>query len=441
MARSILVVDDDRAMRSFLAMVLRDAGYQVEEAVSAMEALEQLRRTDFDLVLTDLRMPGMSGVDLIKAGRELKPDLQWVIITAFGSIGNAVEAMRAGACDYLTKPLKNPEELIHVAQRIFKEAEAAETILLLSEELGKQFPPKEMIFLGEKMSAVYEMVKTVAVTSATVLIHGQSGTGKELVARIIHQLSPRRSRPFVAVHCAALADTLLESELFGHERGAFTGAIAARKGRFEMADGGTMFLDEVGDISPSMQVKLLRVLQERNFERVGGTKQVSVDIRIISATNKDLRAEVTEGRFREDLFYRLNVFPITLPPLVERRDAVVTLADYFLKKFSAGLNKKVKGLSKEAKRLLEGYAWPGNIRELQNVMERAVILAKGTIEAEQLNIEPSPGPLSSQGLLRRLEKDAIEKVLEEAGGNRKKAAEVLGVSLRTLQYRIKEYGL
>jgi two-component system, NtrC family, response regulator AtoC len=441
MARSILVVDDDRAMRSFLTMVLRDGGYRVQEAASATQALEQLGRTDFDLVLTDLRMPGMSGVDLIKAGRESRPDLQWVIITAFGSIGNAVEAMKAGASDYLPKPLKNPEELMHVVGRIFKEAEATETISLLSEELGKQFPPNEMVFLGEKMGAVHEMVKTVAATNATVLIHGQSGTGKELVARIIHQLSPRKSRPFLAVHCGALADTLLESELFGHERGAFTGAIATRKGRFELADGGTMFLDEIGDISASMQVKLLRVLQERTFERVGAAKQVSVDIRIISATNKDLKAEVSERRFREDLFYRLNVFPITLPPLVERREAIRTLADYFLKRFSASLNKKVTGLSEEAARLLEDYTWPGNIRELQNVMERAVILAKGTVEAEQLNIAPTPAPVPDQGLLRKLEKDAMEKVLVEVGGNRRRAAEVLGVSLRTLQYRIKEYGL
>lgn len=441
MVRSVLVVDDDASMRSFLTMVLTDGGYRVEEAANATGALEQLGRSDFDLVITDLRMPGMSGVDLIKRGRESKPDLQWVIITAFGSIGNAVEAMKAGASDYLTKPLKDPEELLHVVRRIFKEAEAAETISLLSEELGRQFPPREMIFLGEKMGVVYEMVKTVAVTNATVLLHGQSGTGKELVARVIHQLSPRRSRPFVAVHCAALADTLLESELFGHERGAFTGAIASRKGRFELADGGTIFLDEIGDISPNMQLKLLRVLQERAFERVGGTKQLSVDIRVISATNKDLKREVSDGRFREDLFYRLNVFPIVLPPLVERREAIQTLADYFLKKFSASLDNKVARLSENAARLLESYTWPGNIRELQNVMERAVILSKGTIEAEHLNIDLLPSPPPNQGLLGKLEREAIERVLAEVGGNRRKAAELLGVSLRTLQYRIKEYGL
>jgi DNA-binding NtrC family response regulator len=349
--------------------------------------------------------------------------------------------MKAGAVDYLTKPFKNPEELRHVIRRVLKEAEAEEKIAFLSEELGKQFPPMEMIFLGDKMQKVYEMVRSVAATTATVLITGPSGTGKELVARVIHQLSPRCEKPLVAIHCAALVDTLLESELFGHEKGAFTGAVSVRKGRFEVADSGTVFLDEVGEISPSMQVKLLRVLQERVFERVGGTNPRPVDIRIISATNKDLKAEVAAGRFREDLFYRLNVFPINLPSLTERPEAIVPLAEFFVNKFAQSLGKKTPAFTAEAKKLLGVYHWPGNIRELQNVIERAVILSQTIIAPESLNIETALKGEAATGLLDANERDMILKTLNEVGGNRKKAAEVLGISLRTLHYRIKEYGL
>jgi len=299
-----------------------------------------------------------------------------------------------------------------------------------------------MIFLGESMKPVQQMVQEVAPTTASVLISGSSGTGKELVARVIHQLSPRREKPFVAVHCAALSETLLESELFGHERGAFTGAVNARKGRFELADGGTIFLDEVGEIAPTVQVKLLRVLQERELERVGGTRTIPVDLRIISATNKDLKAEEAAGRFREDLYYRLNVFPLHLPSLTERREAIIPLAEYFAGKFSASLAKKISGISSEAQSILLGYAWPGNIRELQNVIERAVILSSRQIESRHLNIE-SPAEVSpnGEGLLQINEREIIQKVLKEVGENRKQAAEKLGISLRTLQYRIKEYGL
>jgi DNA-binding NtrC family response regulator len=442
MPKTILIVDDDELMRSFLHTVLTEEGHKVAEAKSGREAFSALSREEFDLVVTDLRMPDLSGLDLMREGRTVRPDARWVIVTAYGSIGNAVEAMKAGASDYLTKPFHSPDELRHVIRRVLKEADAEARISLLSEELGRRFPPAEMIFLGKKMDEVHRLVREVAPTSASVLITGSSGTGKELVARVIHQLSPRREEAFVAVHCASLAETLLESELFGHERGAFTGAVSARKGRFELADDGTIFLDEIGEIPPSVQVKLLRVLQEKEFERVGGTKPLSIDTRIISATNKDLKAEVLAGRFREDLFYRLNVFPILLPILAERPEAILPLAKYFVKKFTTAFGKKAADISAEAESALLSYVWPGNVRELQNVIERAVILSGGTIEPGHLNLDLRGADLTMQnGLLRETERETIRKILSDVGGNRKKAAHILGISLRTLQYRIKEYGL
>ena len=442
MGKSILIVDDDELMRSFLFTILKEEGHHTEVAGNGKEGLAKLLATEFDLVITDLRMPDISGLDLMREGGKDKPDTRWIVITAFGSIENAVEAVKAGASDYLTKPFQNPDELRHVIRRVLREAEAEQTISLLVEELGRQFPPVDMIFLGKKMQQIYRMVQEVAPTPATVLISGPSGTGKELVARVIHQLSPWQKKPFVAVHCAALAETLLETELFGHERGAFTGAVATRKGRFELADNGTLFLDEIGEVAPSVQVKLLRVLQEREFERVGGMKSISVDVRVISATNKDLKTEVSSGRFREDLFYRLNVFPISLPPLVERREAILPLAEFFSKKFAVTFGKKIDGFTPSAKSALLEYDWPGNIRELQNVIERTLILSGREIDAHHLNLEtPTATPPPAEGLLKTRERETIRKILSEVGGNRKKAAEILGISIRTLQYRIKEYGL
>jgi DNA-binding NtrC family response regulator len=442
MGKSILIVDDDDLIRSFMTTVLVEDGYWVEEAESGREGLGKLKSGAFDLVMTDLRMPDMSGLELIREGKEISPDSRWIIITAYGSIKNAVEAMKMGASDYLTKPFRDPDELRHVVGRVMREVEAERKISLMSEELGRQFPPTEMIFLGDKMVEIQRMVQEVAPTPATVLISGPSGTGKELIARLLHQMSPRKEKPFVSVHCAALAETLLESELFGHERGAFTGATAMRKGRFEMADGGTLFLDEIGEISPAIQVKLLRVLQEREFERVGGARPLSVDVRVISCTNKDLKSEVSAGRFREDLFYRLNVFPIVLPSLRERTEAILPLAEHFATKFAATLGKRITGFTPEATSALLGYAWPGNIRELQNVVERGVILSRHAIDLNHLNLEvPEEGSAYEEGLLKANERETIQKVLSEAGGNRRKAAERLGISVRTLQYRIKEYGL
>jgi DNA-binding NtrC family response regulator len=442
MGKSILIVDDDKLIRSFILTILKEDGHRVEEAGTGRDGLEKLRGGDFDLVITDLRMPDISGIDVLREGKNIRPDTRWIIITAYGSIGNAVEAMKVGASDYLTKPFGSPDELRHVVRRVLKEAEQEQRISLMTEELGKQYPPTEMIFLGSRMETVRRLIEEVAPTPATVFLTGPSGTGKELVARLIHRLSPRRDAPFVSVHCAALAETLLESELFGHERGAFTGAASTKKGRFEIADSGTLFLDEIGDITPATQVKLLRVLQEKEFERVGGSKPIEVDVRIISATNRDLKKAVAAGLFREDLYYRLNVFPIALPTLKERREAIFPLAEYFASKFGASFGKKISGFTEGAKTALIAYEWPGNIRELQNIIERAVILSSSVIDTPQLNLEiDSEAADTASGLLKLGEKELIRKTLAETGGNRKKAAEILGISLRTLQYRLKEYGL
>jgi DNA-binding NtrC family response regulator len=443
-AKSILVVDDDRTIRSFICLILKEQGYEVDEAENGKKALELIKYVSYELVITDLKMPDMNGIDLMKAGRNHRGDMRWIIITAYGSINNAVEAMKLGASDYLSKPFSSPDELRHVVDRVLKDAESEQRISILAEEIGRNVPPFDKIFLGSKMSEIKRLVTDVAATTATVLISGQSGTGKEMIAKAIHQMSPRKSKPFIAVHCAALSENLLESELFGHEKGAFTGALNIRKGRFELADTGTLFLDEIGEISSSVQVKLLRVIQERSFERVGGHRLISVDVRIIASTNRDLKQETDEGRFRQDLFYRLNVFPIKLPSLKERGEAVLPLAEYFLARYSTEFGKKITRFTEQAKNTLISYHWPGNIRELQNVIERAVILAEKEIDKAHLKLDAKEDEGLSNpedGYLKSVEKDTIVKVLSETGGNRKKTADILGISLRTLQYRIKEYGL
>jgi len=450
MNERILVVDDDASLRSFLATVLREEGYIVREARDAEDCLKKLEEMDAHLVFSDLRMPGMDGLGLLTQVRKFWPSTQVVLMTAYGEVETAVQAMKRGAADYLTKPFNSPGEIRMLASRVLQRTRVEEDLALLKDEVNAGIPPLDTIFMGQEMQKCLELLRSVAPTPASVLITGESGTGKELVARVLHQLSPRRERAMVAVHCAALSESLLESELFGHEKGAFTGAIHARKGRFELADGGTLFLDEIGEISQSLQVKLLRVLQERTFERVGGTSSIQVDTRVVAATNRDLNKEVAEGRFRNDLFFRLNVFPIRLPPLRERKETILPLTDYFLEKYRAAFGKPRIEVTRDAESALLAYPWPGNIRELENIIERSVIIARGQITGDMIptraggfptSPEAEPVHLQEEGRLKQKEKEVILHALRESGNNRTQAARLLGISRRTLQYRLKEYGI
>ncbi len=445
MTGRILLVEDDDNFRTFLQTVLDDEGYEVVTAGDGLAGLHLIQHDQFDLVISDLKMPDKNGFELFReAMQEVNPPL-FIFLTAFGTVEEAVLAIKNGAFDFLTKPLKSPEALLEVVSRALESQPRRKECLTLSETEAAGIPPAELIFAGQSMELVHTLVHNVAVTIANVLIYGESGTGKELIARVIHLLSPRSKGSFIAINCAAIPENLLESELFGHEKGAFTGAIQTRKGKFELAEGGTIFLDEIGEMPLALQSKLLRVLQERVFERVGGSKEVKADVRVIAATNRDLNTEIVQKRFREDLFYRLNVFPINLPPLRERRDCLLFLANYFLQRFSHLNNKKVTGIEQAAVSSLNAYAWPGNIRELQNVMERAVILAQDMVRsahlpAQLLQTEVSEKP-EGREMLKSIEREMIAKVLERNGGNRRLAAEDLNISLRALQYKLKEFGL
>jgi DNA-binding NtrC family response regulator len=441
----IMIIEDDATFRSFLKTILRGEGYEVREAECGEKAAELLRRENFDLVISDLKMPGISGLDLYRQLQSENAAPPFILLTAFGTIEEAVSAMKEGVADFLTKPLKDPETLRALVRKTLEESRRERTYQSLKEAEAMGLPPEELIFSGAAMADIKRLVREVATTEANVVILGESGTGKELVARTIHLFSPRREAGFVPINCAAIPETLLESELFGHEKGAFTGAVQTKRGKFELAQGGTVFLDEIGDMPLSLQAKLLRIIQERKFERVGGTREIPADVRIIAATHRDLEAEVTEKRFRDDLFYRLNVFPIRLPSLRERKDALPLLAEYFVGRFAGITGKRIKGISQEAMTVLVNYHWPGNIRELQNVIERAVILGNEMIRLKDLPgslVEPVAREQADRpGILKSLERDAILKALEHAGGNRRKAAVELGISKRTLQYRLKEYGL
>ena len=438
MAR-VLVVDDEEGIRDFVADALEDDGHVTVQAKDGAEAAERLRAEAFDLMITDLRMPGLDGMALVRTARAEQPEMEVIVLTAHGSVETAVEAMKLGAFDYLRKPIGSPGELRLLVSRALERR----TLLALRDRSAREAPQLPQLSYGDPaMQPVVEAVEKVARTNATVLLLGESGTGKEVAARTIHALSPRSKGPFVAVNCAAIAEGLLESELFGHERGAFTSAVATRRGRIELADGGTLFLDEIGELKLELQSKLLRVLQERRFERVGGTRTMEADVRWIAATNRDLERMLAEGRFREDLYHRLAVFPVRMPPLRDRRRDIMPLAETLLARIGRDLGRPGLRLGAEARKAIPEADWPGNVRELANALERAAILADGPeLRVRDLGTLALTRRAAGGGSLDDVERDAIARTLAEVGGNRRQAAERLGIGLRTLYEKLKRYGL
>ena len=442
----VLVVDDEVNARTALAELLRDEGYDVEMAADAFKALGKFESFAPDVVMTDLKMPGMDGIELVKKLRAEENPPAVVVMTAFGAVDTAVDAMWAGAADYLTKPL-NFDELLVVLDKVFETEHLRSETKQLRSRVRDRVAPNNIIGTAPPMQRVFEIIEQVAPSKATVLITGESGTGKELVADAIHQRSPRAGKPFIKLHCAALAESLLESELFGHERGSFTGAATRKDGRFSLADGGTLFLDEIGEISPAIQVKLLRFLQEREFERVGGTQTIHVDVRVIAATNRNLLEEVAKGRFREDLYYRLNVVALEMPALRDRRSDIPALARFFLDRYARDNGKTIDDFAPSMLDTLVSYDWPGNVRELENAIERAVVMATGSqLESKHLPSSVRPASASVAGMpaipgstLAELERYAILETMKAAGGSTSKAAEMLGISARTIQYRLHQY--
>jgi two-component system response regulator FlrC len=423
----ILIVDDDPGFRKLLETILAGEGHRVSTAGSVAEALRAASRRPFELVLSDLRLPDGDGIAVLRWFAANAQGVPVIVITAFGSVPVAVEAMKLGAVDFLEKPLRSPDELRRLVGGAL--AGAPQTPAAAGPSIIAEDPA---------ILAILELARKVAPTEATVLLMGESGTGKEVLARSIHEQSRRAGRVFLALNCAALAPSLVETELLGHEKGSFTGAVAQHQGVFERAEGGTLFLDEIGELDANLQTKLLRVLQERTFERVGGTRQVQANVRLIAATNRDLKRAVAEGAFREDLFYRLNIFPLVIPPLRERAADIPKLARFFLARAAAKLGKPEPELTAAAMNALLAYKWPGNVRELENTMERAAILCEGEVEAADLPFEQGAGARPVRW--KEIERRAIEEALRAAAGNRTQAARQLGISLRTLQYRLKEYG-
>ena len=453
----ILIVDDERSMREMLEILLRREGYDVTTAENGSAAIALLQKHPFDMLISDVQMPDISGVEVLRTAKALNPSIIGIMITAYGSKESIQEVLRLQAADYLDKPF-NVEELKFRIRKELERNRLRQENVLLKRVLRSSHQFANIIGGSSAMEAVFELVETIAPTGSTVLISGESGTGKELIARAIHFNSPRRDRPFVAVNCGALSETLLDSELFGHVRGAFTGADANKKGLIEIAEKGTIFLDEIGEMSPLVQVKLLRVLQERKFRRLGGTDEIEADIRIIAATNRDLQKMVAEGTFREDLFYRINVIPLRLPPLRERVDDIPLLAGHFVQKYASAMGKSLTGISSGAMALLQRYAWPGNIRELENAMERAVALERGSAILPESLPEPlreetaaaaaaaAPEAFPDEGFdleqhVQHIEREYIAEALRRAGGVKVKAAELLGMSFRSFRYYTKKYNL
>ncbi len=434
--KSILVVDDERAQREILEMILSSEGYDVTTASSGEAALKLAKEKRFDLVLTDLKMTGMDGIELLQRLLTLDSSIIVILLTAHGSIESAKEALRRGAYDYLEKPYDR-DQLLDTTRRALERLDMLDT---------------EIISASPAMETVKKMILKVAGSSSTVLIRGESGTGKELIARAIHNMSPRADQPFVSVNCAAINENLLESELFGHEKGAFTGAHAEKKGLFEVANHGTLFLDEIGELDIGLQAKLLRALQEREIRRVGGTRPIKVDVRVVAATNRDLRAMVQDGRFRDDLYYRINVLSIDVPPLRERREDIPVLIDYFLRKHTRNTSRLIRGLTPEARRLMLDYSWPGNVRQLESAIERAILLSEGdqiTVEDLPLEVRQETRP-ASEGIFKLppegisfedVERDLILQAMERTDYNITKAAKLLGITFRTLQYRLEKFGI
>ena len=453
--RTILVADDDASIRSLLKQLLSDEGYSVVEATTGTEVVEKVKDTNPDLVIMDVRMPELDGIEALSKLKVSSPKTSVLIMTAFGSSNNAIRAMELGAFDYITKPFEL-DKISHTVRRVIEYRDLTSEVQVLRDEISSLVQTERIVGNSPAMQEVYKTVGKVAKADATVLTTGESGTGKELVAEALHYNSNRRSGPIVKVSCAALPETLLEAELFGHEKGSFTGAMTQRRGRFEMADKGTIFLDEIGEMSLPMQTKLLRVLQERKIERVGSSLPIKVDIRIICATNKDLQRQVEQQRFRDDLFYRLNVINIHMPPLRDRKEDIPALVEHFLAKHRYSATAQPAAISEEALKRLMEYDWPGNVRELENVVERAVVLSRGQIitsrelpfgdhegdgHEEEGGDEVSVEKSFFKKSVAQFEKDLIMKALRDATGNRSKAAEMLGIYRRLLYAKIKEYGL
>lgn len=432
----ILVVDDEQSFSLLVSQILNDEGYKVKLAGSGNEALKVIDGYNPDLIISDLKMPGMDGISFMTTVKTEYPEIDFIMITAFATVDSAVNAMKLGALDYITKPLKEPDELRQLVLKAFEKHQLISENRALRDELRGDIPPIDIIFAG--LDNVLEEVMAVASTETTVILYGETGTGKSLIAKVIHQISGRKGL-IVTINCASIPENLLESELFGYERGAFTGALTSKKGKFELANNGSVFLDEIAEMSPNLQAKLLRVLQEKSFERLGGLETLKTNARIIVATNRNLREMVSEKKFREDLFYRLNVFPIHIAPLRERKQFIPRLTEYLTNRLSVKIGKTIKEIPEEAIERLISYQWPGNIRELENSIEKAIILSR---DGRLLINTPEPiEEATTTGDMKSIEKKAIENALKCTNGNRKAAAEILGISLRSLQYKIKDYGI